>query len=80
MPRDFLFEREEDFLKASEGVEPRYVTTDGLTVRAFFKSAWWLSVWETQLQDEEELKRTKQRFISKGFIPVTIRESPIKVL
>lgn len=79
MPTDFVFERETDFLEAANMVEPKYLTVDGLLMRAFFKSGWWLCVYEIKATDEEALKASKEKYMTKGFIPIAIRESPIRL-
>jgi len=80
MPRDFVFEKESDFIGEAEKVDaPKYVTYDGSVVRAFFPGRWWLNVYEVQIKDQDEVAKVKGKFVEKGFTPITIRESPIKV-
>jgi len=80
LPREFVFEREEDFLRACQDVEPKYVTAEDLLVRAFFKSWWWICVFEAQAKTSEDLVKLKSHFVEKGFAPITVRESPLKIL
>jgi len=80
MPRDFIYERESDFLRDAEGVVgAKYVTVEFPIVRAFFRSAWWLCVYETTAENQEKATELKNKFLGAGFTPIQIRESPIKI-
>jgi len=80
MPRDFIYEREADFLRDAEGVTgSKYVTIEGETVRAFFRSAWWICAYEVTGDSTEKAKQLKAKFVAAGFTPISIKESPIKI-
>jgi len=80
MPRDFVYEREADFLRDAEGiVGAKYVTLDSPVVRAFFRGGWWLCVYEAKAECDEKAKEIKDKFVAAGFTPITVKESPVKI-
>jgi len=79
MPTDFVFEEKDDFLEAAKQVWPKYITIDGVQVRAFFKGGWWLCVYEVSAKDEKDARAIKDEFKARGFTGISIRESPIRI-
>jgi len=84
---DALYEKLEDFLDDADRADTlKYVQIEGMQLRAWFPSKWWLCVYEHDFKEEasksedearEALKQMLTDIASHGFRKITIRQSPI---